>query len=91
MDFLRVDESVEVLGGAAGGSSGAAGVGNVTLRILTRDSLAGFFSGPELEHIDFRQNLNNLEFAEAPLGAAFLLPLISPDSPKTASYFRGHP
>ena len=41
----------KVLGGPTGGSDGAAGIGNVTLRILTRDSMEGLFSQPELAHV----------------------------------------
>jgi hypothetical protein len=80
-------------GGAGGKSSGSRD--DFTLRILTRSGLDGIVKDHKKaqirKHIDHRQNLGMLDYAEAPLGAAFMLPLISPDFKGTSHYFHGHP
>ena len=79
-------------GGNNEGGNNEGGNKGVTLRILTRSSIEGLFSDEQRKrHVDYRQNMGMTEYAEAPLGAAFLLTLISPDVESTAHYFRGHP
>eukprot|EP00958_Prasinococcus_capsulatus_P010763 scaffold1054_cov366-Prasinococcus_capsulatus_cf.AAC.18 len=64
---------------------------NFTLHVLTRQVLPGRWRTNGAGRLAYHQAYNMVDYHKAMLGSAIVLPLLSPERPETADYFRGHP